>query len=128
MMFGMFVQGFWYGSSLARAGKLSSGEVIRTFWACTTAAQSIEQVLPQMIVMEKGKIAGAILRAIMNECGKNRGESELQGSQYPRYCEGDIEVNNVKFPNEISNSWTSRSSNALDRYHSRIPHSLTDMF
>jgi ATP-binding cassette subfamily B (MDR/TAP) protein 1 len=38
MMFGMFVQGFWYGSSLTRNGPLTSGDVLRTFWACLTAA------------------------------------------------------------------------------------------
>jgi ATP-binding cassette subfamily B (MDR/TAP) protein 1 len=93
MMFGIFVQGFWYGSSLARAGKLSSGEVLRTFWACLTAAQSIEQVLPQMIVMEKGKVAGLALRSII-ERKKDRIVSEIKG-RYPEHCEGDIEVKNV---------------------------------
>lgn len=95
MMFGMFVQGFWYGSSLARKGSLSAGDVIRTFWACTTAAQSIEQVLPQMIVMEKGKFASSTLRTIVSEHGRRRILSELRGTKYPSYCEGEIEVRNV---------------------------------
>lgn len=95
MVFGMFVQGFWYGSSLARAGKLSAGEVLRTFWACLTAAQSIEQVLPQMIVIEKGKIAGETLKAIVQTRAIDRRKSEMKGSLYPIHCEGDIEVNNV---------------------------------
>ncbi|CAG8338777.1 unnamed protein product [Penicillium salamii] len=95
MMFGMFVQGFWYGSSLARSGKLTSGEVLRTFWACLTAAQSIEQVLPQMIVMEKGKAAGVALKSII-ERTKIRALSEIRG-RYPLHCEGDIEVKDVSF-------------------------------
>ncbi|CAG7924189.1 unnamed protein product [Penicillium olsonii] len=95
MMFGMFVQGFWYGSSLARSDKLTSGEVLRTFWACLTAAQSIEQVLPQMIVMEKGKAAGAALKSII-ERTNNRPVSEIRG-RYLLHCEGDIEVKNVSF-------------------------------
>ncbi|KAJ5731383.1 uncharacterized protein N7483_005891 [Penicillium malachiteum] len=77
MMFGMFVQGFWYGSSLTRSGKISSGDVITTFWACTTAAQSIEQVLPQMIVMEKGKVASFILKRMIRERAKDAIGSEL---------------------------------------------------
>jgi ATP-binding cassette subfamily B (MDR/TAP) protein 1 len=95
MVFGMFVQGFWYGSSLARAGKLSPGEVLRTFWACLTAAQSIEQVLPQMIVIEKGKIAGELLKSIIQSRAIDRRNSELKGSLYPMHCEGDVEVNNA---------------------------------
>ncbi|KAJ5980367.1 hypothetical protein N7481_007665 [Penicillium waksmanii] len=92
MVFGMFVQGFWYGSSLARAAKLSPGEVLRTFWACLTAAQSIEQVLPQMIVIEKGKIAGELLKSIIQTRAMGRRKSELKGSLYPLHCEGDVEV------------------------------------
>ncbi|KAJ6161456.1 ABC transporter integral membrane type 1 [Penicillium chermesinum] len=83
MMFGMFVQGFW--------------NVVRTFWACTTAAQSIEQILPQVIVMEKGKIASAILSSIVRDRGRHRLQSELRGTQYPLYCKGLIEVKNVSF-------------------------------
>ncbi|KAJ5163371.1 ABC transporter integral membrane type 1 [Penicillium coprophilum] len=97
MMFGMFVQGFWYGSSLARAGKLTSGEVLRTFWACLTAAQSIEQVLPQIIVMEKGKVAGAALNSIIQSQRKSKIASEVNGTRYPEHCEGDIKVKNVSF-------------------------------
>ncbi|KAJ5095972.1 ABC transporter integral membrane type 1 [Penicillium alfredii] len=97
MMFGMFVQGFWYGSTLARAGKLSSGEVLRTFWACLTAAQSIEQVLPQMIVLEKGKAASVALKQIIQNGAESKTVSEMKGTKYPQHCEGDIEVENVSF-------------------------------
>lgn len=104
MMFGMFVQGFWFGSTLARQGKLTSGEVLRTFWACLTAAQSIEQLLPQMIVLEKGKIASVILQSILRTQPDSKRVSEMRGTLYPKHCEGDIEVNNVsaKIVNEVS--------------------------
>ncbi|KAJ5774104.1 ABC transporter integral membrane type 1 [Penicillium paradoxum] len=97
MMFAMFVQGFWYGSSLARAEKLTSGEVLRTFWACLTAAQSIEQILPQMIVMEKGKVAGVALKAIIQSHREDNIITGVEGKRYPEHCEGDIEVKNVSF-------------------------------
>lgn len=95
MMFGMFVQGFWYGSSLARNGTLSSGEVLRTFWACLTAAQSIEMILPQMIVMEKGKVASEGLKYLMQYNSEQKIQSEEKDTMYPLHCEGNIEVNNV---------------------------------
>lgn len=95
MMFGMFVQGFWYGSSLARNGSLTSGEVLRTFWACLTAAQSIEMVLPQMIVLEKGNVAGETLKSLMQHHSDKKVRSETKDTLYPLHCEGDIEVNNV---------------------------------
>ena len=96
MMFGMFVQGFWYGSTLAREGSLTSGEVLRTFWACLTAAQSIEQLLPQMLVMEKGKVASSTLKSILECPSKQTRADETRGTLYPEHCEGDIEFENVR--------------------------------
>lgn len=104
MMFGMFVQGFWYGSSLATSGELSAGEVLRTFWACLTAAQSIELVLPQVIVLEKGKIAAVALKNVLSDRTGDKTANELKGATYPEHCEGDVEVNNV----------------SIDYIHSRI--------
>lgn len=95
MMFAMFVQGFWYGSSLAISGKLSAGDVLRTFWACLTAAQSIELILPQVIVLEKGKFAAAALENVISDQTGEKTANEMKGTLYPRHCEGDIEVNNV---------------------------------
>ncbi|KAJ8188268.1 hypothetical protein LV164_004772 [Aspergillus fumigatus] len=92
MMFGMFIQGFWYGTALTTSGKLTAGEVLRTFWACLTAAQSIELALPQVIVMEKGKVAAIMLKDLLNDRRVKKRPEELEGASYPRYCEGDIEV------------------------------------
>ncbi|RHZ60109.1 ABC transporter ATP-binding protein [Aspergillus thermomutatus] len=97
MTFGMFIQGFWYGTALTTSGKLTAGEVLRTFWACLTAAQSIELVLPQVIVMEKGKVAAAMLKDLLNGRRVERHPEGLKGASYPRYCDGDIEVCNLSF-------------------------------
>ncbi|KAK9644393.1 ATP-dependent permease [Aspergillus fumigatus] len=97
MMFGMFIQGFWYGTALTTSGKLTAGEVLRTFWACLTAAQSIELALPQVIVMEKGKVAAIMLKDLLNDRRVKKRPEELEGASYPRYCEGDIEVCDLSF-------------------------------
>ncbi|GFF98744.1 ABC a-pheromone efflux pump AtrD [Aspergillus lentulus] len=97
MMFGMFIQGFWYGTALTRSGKLTAGEVLRTFWACLTAAQSIELVLPQVIVMEKGKVAAVMLKDLLNGRRVKKHTGELKGVSHPRYCDGDIEVCDLSF-------------------------------
>ncbi|KAL4960435.1 ABC transporter ATP-binding protein [Aspergillus stella-maris] len=84
-MFAMFVQGFWYGSHLVTTGKLDGGEVLRTFWACSMAAQS------------KGKVAGAALKNVLYQKVGNRHSRDMQGGLYPTHCEGDIEVSKVSF-------------------------------
>ncbi|KAI2823032.1 hypothetical protein CBS115989_1742 [Aspergillus niger] len=97
MTFGMFVQGFWYGSSLATSGELSAGEVLRTFWACLAAAQSMEFLMPQIVVLAKGKDAALSLAHILSSESEDAVRGEGRGSIYPKFCEGDIEVSNVSF-------------------------------
>ena len=90
----MFVQGFWYGSYLVMKGKKDPGQVLTAFWSCLMALQAVEQILPQMIVLEKGRAAGATLEAILTQMGK-RQRVIMTGNLKPRFCEGDIEVRNV---------------------------------
>ncbi|KAF9885833.1 hypothetical protein FE257_012305 [Aspergillus nanangensis] len=97
MMFGMFVQGFWYGSALVKSGDCSAGEVLRTFWACLTAAQSIELIMPQVILLHNGALASSTLVGIVNAQVENRITPEMRGNSYPHYCEGEIEVSDLSF-------------------------------
>ena len=91
----MFVQGFWYGSHLVTTGAKDPGQVLTTFWACLMATQSIEQILPQMIVLEKGRAAAATLKSLLVQMEKDCKEVEVIDRITPEYCEGDIEVRNV---------------------------------
>ncbi|KAE8382914.1 P-loop containing nucleoside triphosphate hydrolase protein [Aspergillus bertholletiae] len=97
MTYGMFVQGFWYGSSLASSGRLSPGDVLRTFWACLTAAQSIEFIMTQVIVLDKGAVAASALKKTLNGQTKDGGLKEMKGAVCPRHCDGDIEVTDLSF-------------------------------
>ena len=90
----MFVQGFWYGSHLVISGKKDPGDILTAFWSCLMALQAVEQILPQMIVLEKGRAAGATLEAILTQMGKRR-RVIMTGNLAPQFCEGDIEVRNV---------------------------------
>ncbi|PWY93486.1 ABC a-pheromone efflux pump AtrD [Aspergillus sclerotioniger CBS 115572] len=94
MTFGMFVQGFWYGSSLATSGHLSAGEVLRTFWACLAAAQSMEFLMPQIVVLTKRNAAALSLVDILGDRSDNADRGERRGTVYPDFCKGDIEVSN----------------------------------
>ena len=90
----MFVQGFWYGSTLI-GHNISSGQVLTTFWAALMATQAIEQLLPQMIVLEKGRAAGATLKAVIFKMERGRRITEMAGSQIPARCRGDIDIRGV---------------------------------
>ena len=91
----MFVQGFWFGSHLVITGRRNAGQVLTTFWACLMATQTVEQLLPQFIVLEKGRTASTTLQAILTKINKGRKISSMIGHRAPHFCDGDIQVKNV---------------------------------
>jgi ATP-binding cassette subfamily B (MDR/TAP) protein 1 len=91
----MFVQGFWYGTHLVNTGKKNPGDILTAFWACLMATQTIEQILPQMIVLEKGRAAGATLRAVLTQMKRGCKVIKMLGSKTPKYCDGDIQAKDV---------------------------------
>ena len=93
----MFVQGFWYGTHLVNTGKKTPGVVLTAFWACLMATQTVEQILPQIIVLEKGRAAGATLRAMLTRMESGRQIVEMVGRKTPDFCEGDIQVQSVSY-------------------------------
>ncbi|KAI9727849.1 MAG: hypothetical protein M1834_007895 [Cirrosporium novae-zelandiae] len=93
----LFVQAFWYGEYLVRNEKSTAGRILTTFWACLLATESIEMMLPQLIVLEKGRAAGATLKATLLQIDRGRRVVTMAGQHAPLYCDGDIEVRNISF-------------------------------
>ena len=102
VILGMFVQGFWFGSHLVLTGQKNPGQILTAFWACLMATQTIEQLLPQFIVLEKGRSAAATLDAILIKIEKGRLTTRMVGRKTPGYCEGDIQVKSVSMLIETS--------------------------
>ncbi|KAH7406010.1 P-loop containing nucleoside triphosphate hydrolase protein [Phaeosphaeria sp. MPI-PUGE-AT-0046c] len=63
----IFVQGFWYGNHIVKSGEKDIEQIITTFWAALMAVQGITGFLPQFIVLQKGKLAGAHLQVLMSQ-------------------------------------------------------------
>ncbi len=95
MTLGMFVQGFWYGSHLVATGQKTPGQVLTAFWASLMATQSFEQILPQLIVLEKGRAAGATLKAMLTKMDRSVNVETGSGRVAPTYCDGDVHMQNV---------------------------------
>jgi ATP-binding cassette, subfamily B (MDR/TAP), member 1 len=87
----MFVQGFWYGGSLVSNGELQPGSVIMVFWSALMAVSALQNISPQMIILEKGKVASAEL-AILCPTRQEELEPVVESTRV-----GDIEFKNV-FP------------------------------
>ncbi|KAG8533193.1 uncharacterized protein KY384_001976 [Bacidia gigantensis] len=93
----MFVQGFWYGSHLVNIGKKKPGDIVTAFMSALMAAQAVEQILPQLLVLENGKVAGATLKLIHIHIERGRRVTRMLGSHVPPHCDGDIEIRNLSF-------------------------------
>jgi ATP-binding cassette, subfamily B (MDR/TAP), member 1 len=108
----MFVQGFWFGAKLVRAGTVTPGDVTTVFWACLIATSNLQMCIPQLIVIAKGKFAMVSLLTLAESTSKpveGRSTSILytplksakQGNTLrgiiPTSGRGDIELTNVTF-------------------------------
>jgi len=93
---GMFVEGFWYGNKLVRGGSgFTPADIMTTFWSCLMATQALETIMPQMIVLDKGRVAGAWLKALLTKMEKKQGGRRRLDGQTPVDCGGKIELRGV---------------------------------
>ncbi|KAL9065418.1 MAG: hypothetical protein Q9157_007478 [Trypethelium eluteriae] len=93
----MFVQGFWYGSTLIGGNKKRPGQVLTTFWAALQAVGALQSILPQMIVLEKGRAAGAKLRRVAEQVHKRQAKKVVIEIQRADASSGGINFENVSF-------------------------------
>ena len=91
----MFVQGFWYGAHLVNSGKKTPGDILTAFWACLMATQTVEQILPQMLILERGRAATTTLLVTLDRMKNSQRITRNSRGNIPQFCEGDIEVKDV---------------------------------
>ena len=94
----IFVQGFWYGSYLVMKGNKDPGQVLTTFWAALMAVNAVTGFLPQFIILQKGKVAGARLRASVSRMKSDGSETEGKGDIRPERVFGNVEFRQVNTP------------------------------
>lgn len=98
----MFVQAFYYGGVLVNSGQKSTGDVVTTFMAALGAFESIAAMVGQLMVLEKGRTAGATLRAVMSQVDADVGGQKPTTSKRLIACRGDISFNNVSCSHALS--------------------------
>ncbi|KAM0717727.1 hypothetical protein Q7P37_007579 [Cladosporium fusiforme] len=93
----IFVQGFYYGGVLIDNNKKTTADIMTCFLSAIAAFQSVQGILPQIIVLEKGRTAGLTLRTIMAEVQGGAAIGKQSDLLRPAVCKGNIEVRNVSF-------------------------------
>lgn len=102
----MFVQGFWFGNTQIKKGKLNAGDVITCFSSCLLLGSSLSSTLQQIVTMQKGKVAMEKIIKLTSEDIESLTISEKRSSIVsttssigfaPLFCEGDICFEDVSF-------------------------------
>ena len=91
----MYVQAFYYGGVLVDKAEKSTGDVVTTFMSALGAFSSISGIVAQLLVLEKGRTAGATLRSIMSQVESGRSIVGSQNTIKPAVCRGNINFDNV---------------------------------
>ncbi|SMN19458.1 similar to Saccharomyces cerevisiae YKL209C STE6 Plasma membrane ATP-binding cassette (ABC) transporter required for the export of a-factor [Maudiozyma saulgeensis] len=53
----MFIQGFWFGATMVRKGKLNITDVITCFHSCLMLGSTLSNTLHQIVLLQKGDVA-----------------------------------------------------------------------
>lgn len=95
----IFVQSFWYGSTLVNDGWKDAGEVVRTIWSCLQAAQAASGILPYLMYLKPGQISATVLSNTMKDGGSEETPINTHPDrlQNPKYCEGRVELRSVSY-------------------------------
>ena len=103
MMFATFITflgGFYYGSSIVRSGKATTADFITTFFSGLEVANAIKEVLPQMIVLEKGRAAGNTLHILLEDHKASNQNITVDRDVVPKEVPGEITFSKVSKANQ----------------------------
>lgn len=78
----MFAGPFWFGNHLVHTGKKPAGSIVTTFWSCLAAMQAIEAILPQALVMFRGRVAAAVLTQLTSPALNGDTPYESKGGKH----------------------------------------------
>ncbi|GAV55458.1 hypothetical protein ZYGR_0AV00890 [Zygosaccharomyces rouxii] len=94
----MFIQAFWFGSAMIRKHKLKIEDVITCFQSCVLLGATINGILHQIVVLQKGKVGVININEFLRQDEEFREDYE-NSRQF--YMDGGIsekiELHNVQF-------------------------------
>lgn len=90
----MFVQGFWFGNSMIKLGKLEINQVFTTFSACLMLSESVTIVTEVMGEFYRGQAAAGKIIKFLSLSSKSR---ENLAKFRPPWCNGEIELRDILY-------------------------------
>ncbi|WBW71420.1 M-factor transmembrane transporter Mam1 [Schizosaccharomyces osmophilus] len=80
-LYSVFFQGLWFGNHLANSGKVTAGQVVTVFGSCLSVASAIQQILPSIPDLIKGKFASHFLKSLCHEPASSKQKPPKVGFQ-----------------------------------------------
>lgn len=84
-----------FGAYVVHKDGTNPGEILSTFWCCVTASKGFDEVLTQILVLEKGRASAATLKYLINPVRKSKRTVQRHKYQVPSLLHGNIEFQNV---------------------------------
>ncbi|QLQ82680.1 hypothetical protein HG537_0H04430 [Torulaspora globosa] len=93
----MFVQAFWFGSTMIRKGRLTVGDVITCFHSCILLGSTINGALHQLVFWQKGTVAANQISKFLETCQVLPAQQSESGFAPVGRLRGDICFKDVDF-------------------------------
>lgn len=94
----MFIQAFWFGSTMIRKHKLKIKDVITCFQSCVLLGATINGILHQIVVLQKGKVGSVNIKEFLEKDEEFSKDSENNHQYYlDGIITGKVEMHNVQF-------------------------------
>lgn len=91
----MLVITLGFGTYLVHEASANSGSIMTAFWSATTCARGFTDILTQLLMLEKGRIAARALHLLFLEVEQGTLLLEDRRGKAPMKLEGDIEFIDV---------------------------------
>ena len=95
MTVAVFAQGFWYGSQMILTGARTTKDIITVFWACVIAMYALQEALPHIIILEKGKVAATLLQPHTFAPSKSINTKQSNSIGADDFRKGSIKLSNA---------------------------------
>ncbi|XBW35787.1 hypothetical protein QEN19_001359 [Hanseniaspora menglaensis] len=108
----MFVQGFWFGSTEIKKGKLTTEKVITCFTSCISLGSTLMSFIHQIIIIQKGEVALKYIDTMFDNKSTNYISSNIISQPLPQELCNSANFS-ITFSNVISSYATRPNVNVL---------------
>ncbi|CAB4254742.1 similar to Saccharomyces cerevisiae YKL209C STE6 Plasma membrane ATP-binding cassette (ABC) transporter required for the export of a-factor, catalyzes ATP hydrolysis coupled to a-factor transport [Maudiozyma barnettii] len=93
----MFIQGFWFGATMVRKGKLNIADVITCFHSCLMLGSTLSNTFHQIVLLQKGDVAIKKLEGALKSKNNIETVTNKAGTLHLSFPDASIIFKSVNF-------------------------------